>query len=417
MKKIIQFFIPPSVPAEAESQRKARLLVSVLLIIVYFNLNYCVISYLIDYSGGIASQLPLMVLGIITLFLYRKGVKPELLNSIYFSYCSISIAITVYYTGGFSSLLFPWLASTPIVAVLVWSRSGGWFSSVLVILIELFFFYLYSINYVTPNQIKPEYQKVFYLTCSLGLPLILFFVANVFENARQAAMNNLTSAMRALDAEKQKSENLLLNILPLQVASELKQKGEASPRSFKMASILFTDFKSFTKTASSISPLELIQTLNQCFSAFDDIIVKHHMEKIKTIGDAYMCAGGVPEENNTNAVDAVSAALEINNWVNSWNANREMEGLPKWEIRIGVHTGELIAGVVGKKKFAYDVWGDAVNIASRLENTGEVGKVNISGETYQLIKDKFNCTYRGQLTAKGKGDIDMYFVEQAVLQQ
>jgi hypothetical protein len=139
MKKIIQFFIPLSVPAEAESQRKARLLVSVLLIIVYFNLNYCVISYLIGYSGGIASQLPLMILGIITLFLYRKGVKPELLNPIYFTYCSISIAITVYYTGGFSSLLFPWLASTPIVAVLVWNRSGGWFSSVLVILIELFF--------------------------------------------------------------------------------------------------------------------------------------------------------------------------------------------------------------------------------------------------------------------------------------
>jgi class 3 adenylate cyclase len=134
------------------------------------------------------------------------------------------------------------------------------------------------------------------------------------------------------------------------------------------------------------------------------------MEKIKTIGDAYMCAGGVPEENNTNAVDAVSAALEINHWVNSWNANRETEGLPKWEIRIGIHTGELIAGVIGKRKFAYDVWGDAVNLASRLENTGEPGKINISGDTYQLVKDKFNCTYRGQVTAKGKGDVDMYFV-------
>jgi class 3 adenylate cyclase len=215
---------------------------------------------------------------------------------------------------------------------------------------------------------------------------------------------------KELNAEKELTDELLLNILPLKVANELKQKGEASPRHYKMVTVLFTDFKSFTKTASSISPLELIQTLNQCFSAFDDIIEKHHMEKIKTIGDAYMCAGGVPEENNTNAVDAVLAALEINNWVNSWNGNRESEGLPKWEIRIGVHTGELIAGVIGKKKFAYDVWGDAVNLASRLENTGEAGKINISGDTYQLVKDKFNCTYRGQITAKGKGDVDMYFV-------
>ena len=215
---------------------------------------------------------------------------------------------------------------------------------------------------------------------------------------------------KELTAEKELTDALLRNILPLKVANELKQKGEASPRHYKMVTVLFTDFKSFTKTASSISPLELIQTLNQFFSAFDDIIEKHHMEKIKTIGDAYMCAGGVPEENNTNAVDAVSAALEINNWVNSWNANRETEGLPKWEVRIGIHTGELIAGVIGKKKFAYDVWGDAVNLASRLENTGEPGKINISGDTYQLVKDKFNCTYRGQVTAKGKGDVDMYFV-------
>ncbi len=205
--------------------------------------------------------------------------------------------------------------------------------------------------------------------------------------------------------------NLLLNILPEEIVLELNQKGEVTPHHYKMVSVLFTDFRAFTKTASTISPLELIEALNECFTAFDEIIGKNNLEKIKTIGDAYMCAGGIPEENYTNAFDAVSAALEINSWVNDWNSKRETLGKEKWEIRIGVHTGEIIAGVIGKKKFAYDVWGDAVNIAARMENSSEVGKVNISGDTYELVKNKFKCLYRGKVTAKGKGDVDMYFVE------
>lgn len=215
-----------------------------------------------------------------------------------------------------------------------------------------------------------------------------------------------------LRLEKEKSETLLLNILPGQVASELKIKGEATPRYYKMASILFTDFSSFTKSASFITPLELIRTLNECFSAFDEIIERNNLEKIKTIGDAYMCAGGIPEENNTNAIDAVNAALEINNWINNWNTQRLNARLPKWEIRIGVHSGELIAGVVGKKKFAYDVWGDAVNIASRMESSGEVGKVNISSKTEELVNEFFKCTYRGKIAVKGKDPMDMYYVEE-----
>ncbi len=214
-----------------------------------------------------------------------------------------------------------------------------------------------------------------------------------------------------LTNEKRKSDELLLNILPEQIASELKQKGEATSRHYQMVSVLFTDFQGFTKSASEITPEELILTLNECFSAFDDIIDRHNLEKIKTIGDAYMCAGGLPSPNTTNAYDAVAAAIEINDWVMKWNANRVRQHLETWEIRIGVHTGPIIAGVIGKKKFAYDVWGDAVNIASRMETAGVIGKVNISQETYKLVKDRFTCTHRGKLTAKGKGEIDMYFVE------
>ncbi len=218
-----------------------------------------------------------------------------------------------------------------------------------------------------------------------------------------------------LQDEKQKSDELLLNILPDETAAELKQKGEATPRHYKMVSVLFTDFQAFTKSASAITPQELIQTLNESFTAFDDIIGRHNLEKIKTIGDAYMCAGGLPTENNTNGVDAVAAACEIQKWVAKWNAKRAEIRLETWEVRIGVHTGELIAGVIGKKKFAYDVWGDAVNLASRMETHGEVGKVNISGTTYEQVKDKFACEYRGKLPVKGKGDVDMYFVTEQLL--
>jgi class 3 adenylate cyclase len=222
-------------------------------------------------------------------------------------------------------------------------------------------------------------------------------------------VNERTQELRG---EKRKADELLLNILPEETAAELKEKGEATPRHYEMATVMFTDFQAFTVLASEISPQELIETLNECYSAFDDIIERHNLEKIKTIGDAYMCAGGLPTENTTNAIDAVSAAWEIQQWVTDWNANRSAKGLKSWDVRIGIHTGKLIAGVIGKRKFAYDLWGDAVNIAARLETAGETGRVNISHITYDLVKDHFRCTDRGMIDTKGKGAIDMYFVEE-----
>jgi class 3 adenylate cyclase len=213
-----------------------------------------------------------------------------------------------------------------------------------------------------------------------------------------------------LQKEKQKSDALLRNILPDEIADELKQKGEATPQYYKMVSVLFTDFKSFTQAASTINPQELVYTLNECFTAFDDIIGRHNLEKIKTIGDAYMCAGGLPVQNTSNPADAVWAALEICQWVSAWNAQRTSKGLEPWELRIGVNTGDLIAGVIGKKKFAYDVWGDTVNIAARMESSGEIGKVNISASTYEYVKSQFECEDRGKLPVKGKEVMNMYFV-------
>lgn len=214
-----------------------------------------------------------------------------------------------------------------------------------------------------------------------------------------------------IEVEKQKSEKLLFNILPVSIAEELKEHGFATPKSFDSVTVLFTDFSGFTQVAEKISPQDLIKTLNECFSAFDEIAGRYNLESIKTIGDAYMCAGGVPNSNTTHPHDAVRAAIEIQAFIQQWNQRRQANGEPLLHLRIGIHTGPIIAGVVGIRKFAYDIWGDAVNIASRMESSSLPGKINISGATYELVKDRFSCQYRGKIEAKNKGEIDMYFVQ------
>jgi adenylate cyclase len=210
--------------------------------------------------------------------------------------------------------------------------------------------------------------------------------------------------------ERAKSEKLLLNILPTEVARELKSKGSAEAKLINEVTVLFTDFKGFTQLSERLSPKELVSEINTCFSAFDNIMQKHGVEKIKTIGDAYMAAGGLPTPNKTHAEDVVKAALEIQAFMRHHKEEREAEGKLFFEIRIGVHTGPVVAGIVGIKKFAYDIWGDTVNTASRMESSGSVSKVNISETTYELVKDKFSCEYRGEVEVKGKGAMRMYFV-------
>ncbi|MEE4256221.1 MAG: adenylate/guanylate cyclase domain-containing protein [Bacteroidales bacterium] len=223
--------------------------------------------------------------------------------------------------------------------------------------------------------------------------------------------NALAEKNIIIQDEKEKSDSLLRNILPEETAEELKEKGSSQARRFEMVSVLFTDFKGFTGMAEVLSPNELVAEIDHCFKAFDNIISNYDIEKIKTIGDAYMCAGGLPVANKTNPEDIVSAALNIRDFMLTLKESREKKGLPYFEIRIGVHTGPVVAGIVGIKKFQYDIWGDTVNIASRMESSGETGEVNISGDTYSLVKDKFECVHRGKIEAKNKGPVDMYFVK------
>jgi class 3 adenylate cyclase len=227
----------------------------------------------------------------------------------------------------------------------------------------------------------------------------------------QQINEELNSTLQVVEQERQKSDKLLLNILPYETAQELKEKGSATPQHYDLVSVLFTDFKGFTNAVEQLKPIEVIKELDFCFNKFDEIIEKYGMERIKTIGDAYMAVGGLPMANQTNPYDAVSAGLEIQVFMNQLKQQRESEGKTAWQCRLGIHSGEVIAGVVGTKKFAYDIWGDTVNTASRMESSGEVGKVNISGATYELVKNTFKCAYRGKIEAKNKGEVAMYFVE------
>lgn len=211
----------------------------------------------------------------------------------------------------------------------------------------------------------------------------------------------------SLMAEQKKSDDLLHNILPVNVAKDLKETGRTTPQRHKNVTILFTDFKGFTELVASISEITLVNELNDIFGRFDEIVEESGVEKIETIGDAYVAASGLGEGGAEHAINCISAAQQMLYYLEERNRKHEI----KWRMRVGIHSGPIVAGVVGKKKFRYDLFGDTINAASRMESSGEPGKINISGPTYQLVKNDIDCEYRGKIHAKGKGEMEMYFVK------
>ncbi len=256
------------------------------------------------------------------------------------------------------------------------------------------------------NELEITRQKLAKNASLAGLIFIIAIAVMLYRNYRMKARTN-----SILDKKNEEIEKLLLNILPAEVANELKTEGHSTPKYYEEVSVLFTDFKSFTKMADKLSPQELVAELNECFIAFDDIIHKHQLEKIKTIGDSYMCAGGIPKPNPDHVKNIVNAAFDILLYMENWNRQRANKNQAPWELRIGIHVGPVVAGVVGKTKYAYDIWGSTVNVASRMESNGEPGQINVSENVYDIIKSDYNCQYRGKITAKNIGEIDMYFVQ------
>lgn len=253
---------------------------------------------------------------------------------------------------------------------------------------------------------KRASQKILILGISL-IGLISVLLLFLFINRKKAS--------KILEIEKKKSDQLLLNILPQEIADELKNTQKTQARSYDLSTVLFADIKGFTGISATLKPSVLIQELDYIFGAFDDIIQKHNIEKIKVIGDCFMCVGGIPNANTTNPEDVVYAAIEMQEFMHRMKEERIKTKGQVYEVRIGINTGPIVAGVIGSKKFAYDVWGNTVNLASRLEAACEAGKINISAYTYELVKDKFACVYRGKIDVKGKTGLDMYFVTNSVV--
>ncbi len=287
-------------------------------------------------------------------------------------------------------------------------------SSVILYFVLLLGLYLGSYPYVNLMNFEDNQNILTYLFSYLLLSIMVFGLYNSVRFIATANLElnvKLKELITIAEKEKNRSEKLLLNILPVEVAEELKDEGFVKPVLYENVTILFTDFEGFTKIAERMSPEELLKTLDASFTKFDQIIEKYKLEKLKTIGDSYMCAGGLPIKNNTHPVDACLASLELKLLMNQIKELQDSLGLEFWELRIGIHCGPVIAGVIGEKKFAYDIWGDAVNTASRLESSGATGEINISKSVFERVEPFFICEYRGKIPAKNKGDVDMYFLK------
>lgn len=308
--------------------------------------------------------------------------------------------------------LAPSLVYTPIIALLLASKKEGIVFLILTIILTFILFIFETYQIPRPNWgveiVKMEAQ----LAALLIMIIALFFAVNIFDNEKNNALNELYLSNEALVKEKNKSDGLLFNILPIEVANELKANGFYKARRFENVSVLFTDFVNFTGKSQLMEPEELVGEIDLYFKEFDSICKKYGVEKIKTIGDAYLAVCGLPIPKPDYAKKIILAALEMTMLVEEHNKQRKLLGKHFFDIRLGIHAGPVVAGIVGVQKFAYDIWGDTVNMAARMEQNSEPGKINISREVHNLVKTENYLRFetRGKILVKGKGDVDMYYV-------
>lgn len=340
---------------------------------------------------------------------------------------------------GLSDAFYPWMSSGTtamlsdfyIIVIGVYAAIRGFFPAILYVVarvalvISVFVTAFYSMGQIEHSEFAYNALHVGASIEMLLFALAISYKIRLLKTEKERAQREKDEYIREqnvvlekkvkdrtyqLEQEREKSERLLLNILPKSVAEELKLTGRSEARKVDGVTILFTDFQNFTQSVRNAEAERLIEVLNIYFKKFDEITGNYGVEKIKTIGDSYMAAGGIPELNDPRqmALNTVRAAIEMQQFVEQ--QGRENPELIFNKMRVGIHTGRVIAGVVGTKKFQYDIWGESVNLAARMENSGEIGRVNISSATYELIKDVIRCEYRGPIYAKNVGEVDMYFV-------
>lgn len=409
VKSLHEYFIPNRYKNNEQDYRKSRILVNTTLITAIFAIFFLGNTIMFKMPHAFIIMSICVVLFTLNAWLLRWGVSKNMVTHIYVLVATICSFGDCYFSGGLYSFNVVWFSLGAACAVLLSNSKIGWFWIIINTLIVLALGLMQMNGFQFPMEIDPNYTDFMYLNSYLGLLWIIFIIMLVMEKASLISLNRLQEKNIIIENEKKRSDELLQNILPTEVIDELKSTGHSKARLFNDVSVLFTDFVNFTQISENLNPEELVSEIDFCFKGFDEIVERNGLEKIKTIGDAYLAVCGLPHEDENHAINTVQAALEIMKFT---NLRRAQGG--KFEIRIGIHSGPLVAGIVGVKKFAYDIWGDTVNTASRMESSGEEGKINISNTTYELIKDKFNCVSRGEIEAKNKGMIKMYFVESTI---
>ena len=409
--KIHRLTIPPLPSGDVDLLRKHKLFVNTCLFTTTFGAGYGILSYAIGFYTGIWTMI-LSVLFFTTCILMLRYINIKILGFVVSLYIVWLNAILVYYSGGlFTSPISPWITLTAPIVLLLTNRKTAYIVLAICIAYVIGYFLIIQSGYEFPfTYDKEKYQLLFLALAMAGLVAIFFLITNTFESLKKQALDSLVVKQKELEAEQKRSQNLLLNMFPADIAEELKNKGRTPARLHDDVTILFADVKNFTIVSEGLLPDQLVTLLDTYFQRIDGIIEKHGLEKIKTIGDAYLAAAGVPTANTATAKNVIEAALEIQSTNEAFKVLCQAENKPYFDFRIGINTGTVVAGVVGAKKYVYDIWGDAVNTAARVEETSEPGRINISINTHEHVKNHFVIEPRGPITAKNKGEIEMFWV-------
>jgi len=402
-RKIYALTLPALPESDVDLLRKHKLFINTCLFTSIFGAGYGVMSYFIGFSTGLWTMAVSVAFFVLCICLLRF-INIKVLGFLLGIYIVWINGVLVYYSGGlYTSPVSPWVTLSAPIVLLLTDRKTSYTVLAICLAIVISYFFVINSGYVFPFTYDEEKYQLPFLTLSLGgLVVIFFLIANTFESLKQQALNSLMAKQVELEAEQKRSQDLLLNMLPADIAEELKATGGAIAKQYKNVSVLFTDFVNFTGISENLTPGELVEEIHQNYTAFDAIMEKHGIEKIKTIGDAYLAVCGLPNEVADHAQRISKAAIEIQEFI--------ITNGGKFQVRIGIHSGPVVAGIVGVKKFAYDIWGDTVNMANRIESNSEPGKINISQATFDLVQNDFECEYRGKITAKNKGEVDMYFM-------
>jgi class 3 adenylate cyclase len=403
------YFLPDGKEIATKEVRKCRILVFVCFLTSALATAYVVVSIVLEFPVGFyAMALSAVIIGALP-FALKRGANRVVVANIYVGIIFIDTVVITSLSGGLSSsITSPYIAIVPMLGLMLINRRAGliWFLIVVAEIMVLGIAEIAGIEF--PERFSEEVDAAFKLAAFLGLVVIVFFIVRDFDSRAEEALDRV-------EEEQARTQRLLLNILPEEVAEELKETGHARANEFEQVTILFTDFKDFTEISSRMTPAELVAELNTCFYEFDAIVARHGLEKIKTIGDAYMAASGLSTEDSGSPSSVIRAALEMQSFMASHKRDNDAAGRPAFTMRAGVHTGPVVAGVVGETKFQYDVWGDTVNTASRMETAGRAGEVNISELTFDVVKDEPDMIFesREAVEVKGKGELRMFFARAA----